>query len=192
MSNYGENSNASYADDQSYVSSFDRYANLSGVNGCSAYSEYSSASNPYTPSACNFMDDYAPVSDEYNATPIPVMAALQYYPWNNTVQVNQGKIFAPKIVDVQGTVVKPLAGGINRQATQFNSLLSQYTNDSFTDRINMLQGQLAKLQAAPQTPQNAANMQAIQNSINTLQAANMAGSLAAAAPMKEGYAKMYR
>lgn len=191
MSNYGENSNASYADDQSYVSGYDRYANLSGVNGCSAYSEYSTAANPYTPSACNFLDDYAPVADEYNATPIPVMAALQYYPWNNALQVNQGKIFAPKITDVQGTVVKPLPGGMNKQADQFNSLLSQYTNDSFSERINMLQSQLAKLQSAPQTPQNAANMQAIQKSINTLQAANMAGSLAAA-QQKEGYAQMYR
>ena len=180
--NYGENINASYADDQSYVSGFDRYSNLAGTNSCSAYAEYSTSSMPYTPSACNFMDDYAPVSDEYNATPIPVMAALQYYPWNNVVQVNDGKIFAPKIVDVQGTVVQPKKGGMNVQADQFNSLLGQYISGSFDDRIATLQARLAQLQSQPQTPQNGVNMKAIQDSINTLQAAKMAGALSAATP----------
>ena len=179
--NYGENSNASYADDSFSVSGYDRYSNLSGINSCSSYSEYQMNATPYTPSACNFTDDYGPVADEYNVTPIPVMAALQYYPWNNVVQVNDGKIFAPKIVDVNGTVVVPKPGGINKQADQFNSLLGGYISGSFDDRIATLQARLQQLSQGPQTPQNAVNMKAIQDSINTLQASKMASSIAVAA-----------
>ena len=186
--NYGEYFNAAYSDDNSGVNSYDRYSSLSGRNGCSSFSEYQQSGKPYTPSSCNFVDDYAPVAQEYSATQIPVMAALQYYPWNNVLQVNDGKIYAPKIVDVQGQVAVPKKGGMNVQADEFNSMLQQYTNGAFDDRISVLQAKYDALSKQASSPQNTANMKALQDSIATLNAAkmgsamNIASSSSASAP----------
>jgi len=184
--NYGDYYNATYSDDTGSVSMYDSYAPISGRSNCAVTSEYQMNAMPFTPSPCNFTDDYAPISGEYTATPIPVMAALQYYPWNNVVQVQDGKIFVPKIVDVQGRVVEPKQGGVNIQGNAFNQMLGDKVVTATGAKLQALQARLAQLQALPQTAVTAQNIDAVQKQIAAINNGRM-GAQMVQATAKEGY-----
>jgi hypothetical protein len=175
--NYGDYYNATYSDDTSSVSMYDSYAPVSGRSNCAVTSEYQMNGMPFTPSPCNFTDDYAPVSGEYTATPIPVMAALQYYPWNNVLQVQDGKIFAPKIVDVQGRVIEPKQGGVNMQGQAFNQMLGDKVYTATAGRLQALTAKVAELQALPQTPVIAQNIDALKKQIAAINNGRMGAQM---------------
>ena len=165
--------NANYIDDTSDYAGNMTYSSLSGRNGCDrvgGYSEYQMANAPFTPSSCNFFSDYGTVAQEYTATPIPTVAALQYYPWDNALQLKDGRIYAPKVVDVAGTVVYPKAGNPNVQAQQFLGGLNSTVTSNVQARIDGLQARLLELQAQPQNPVTASNIDAIQKQIAALKA----------------------
>jgi hypothetical protein len=111
----------------------DTYSSLSGIDFCglaggqgNMMSNYQQGLMARTPSYCNQVDNYAPISAMYSATQIPAIALLQYQPvtgkifdnrYVNIAMTTDGKTRVPK-VGVQSPYDQHLANKASQGAAR--------------------------------------------------------------------------
>lgn len=113
-------SNPNYDDVGQLDTCNDTYSSLAGVDFCplvGGMHEYQQGLLGMTPSVCNQVSDYARVQGMYQATPIPTIAALQYYPMP-TQNIDYG-YYGPLMGTPSGQVLQPRMGAPNMQQAQF-------------------------------------------------------------------------
>jgi hypothetical protein len=113
-------SNPNYDDVGQLDTCNDTYSSLSGVDFCplvGGMHEYQQGLLGMTPSVCNQTSDYARVQGMYQATQIPTIAALQYYPM--PTQNIDYHYYGPLMGTPSGKVLYPMQGKPNMQEAQF-------------------------------------------------------------------------
>jgi hypothetical protein len=121
----------------------DTYSSLSGVDFCglaggqgNMMSVYQQGMMARTPSYCNQVDNYAPISSMYSATQIPAIALLQYQPVTGKLYDNRYYNIA---MTTPGKQIKPVLGSQSAYDTHLANKAKQISMNNLANKATAQQ-----------------------------------------------------